>query len=74
MENVFFFFLEIHVLEMLKEIIDGPGLETPSMCFATNKYAKYQDLKERNGKKSGAGQRNEILITNVYRMKRFWLR
>ena len=45
-------FMECHfsMLEMLNTILDGPGLKTSSLWFATSKCAKYQDLKKRKEK------------------------
>ena len=59
--------MECHfsILEMLNTILDGPGLKTSSLWFATSECAKYQDLKKR--KKNGAApcRRMKIPITNV---------
>ena len=51
---------------MLNKVNDYPGLKPSSMLFATNEYAKYQDLKKRNEKNgTGTSRRMEISITNV---------
>ena len=40
------------MLKMLhvNKILNGPGLKTSSLWFATSKCAKYQDLKKRKEK------------------------